>query len=319
MSGKKFHRVLVIRGGALGDFLLTLPALQALREASEHLEILAYPQFVQLARAGGVVRSGRSIEYGPLAGFFARGAVQNPALRDYFASFDLVLSYLYDPDEIFAENLRATGVRQLARGPHRPDGRQHAIDQLASPLATIGVALSTRAATLEIPPRAAEAPVIAIHPGSGAAAKNWPVANWLALAQEILSAQSQTRIAIIGGEADCSAIGFLAPLRQNHRVEWWENLPLTELAARLAGAQAYLGHDTGVSHLAAVLDVPLLLLFGPTDPGIWAPPHRGVAVLRAPQDELADLGVRTVLAAARRHFPPRLLATGEDKPENRAP
>jgi hypothetical protein len=131
---KNFGRTLVIRGGALGDFLLTLPVLRALRETSAHLEILGYPSFVQLAREGGLVHAGRSIEYGPMAGFFARGAVQDPALRDYFGSFDIVLSYLYDPDGIFAGNLQAAGARRIVQGPHKPAGQAHAIDELSAPL-----------------------------------------------------------------------------------------------------------------------------------------------------------------------------------------
>jgi len=104
-----FQRALVARGGAIGDFLLTLPVLNSLRVSapSSRLEVLAYPGIAALAKASGLVDQVRSIEYGPLAGFFARGAVPDPGLRQYFASFDLVVSYLYDPDGILAENLRA--------------------------------------------------------------------------------------------------------------------------------------------------------------------------------------------------------------------
>ena len=81
MSEPAFRRALVIRGGALGDFLLTLPVLAALREAEPdaHLEVLAYPGIAALARAGGLVDGVRSIEYGPLAGFFTRNAGPAPA------------------------------------------------------------------------------------------------------------------------------------------------------------------------------------------------------------------------------------------------
>ena len=48
----------------------------------------------------------RSIEYGPLASFFSRDASLPPELVDYFTGFDLVVSYLFDPDKIFATNLR---------------------------------------------------------------------------------------------------------------------------------------------------------------------------------------------------------------------
>jgi heptosyltransferase-3 len=312
----RFQRALVVRGGALGDFLLTLPVLRALRAASGHLQVLAYPQFAQLAREAGLVDAARSIEYGPLAAFFARGSVQDPALREYFASFDFVLSYLYDPDGIFADHLREAGVRHLVVGPHRPGGKIHAADELASPLVELGIPLVSRGEILAIEVEQANERLVAIHPGSGSKAKNWAPQNWLALIADILESTPRVRLAIVGGEADRDALDVLAPLRGNARVEFWENLPLGILAKRLAGASAYLGHDTGVSHLAAALGVPSLLLFGPTDPAVWAPRHGHVSVLRAPDNNLGSLARTSVLAAARRNFPAPLLASASGETDN---
>ena len=65
-------RILVIRGGAIGDFILTLPALKALRDAypSAHIEILGYKNIAVLAEHRFYAQAVRSIEYGPLASFF---------------------------------------------------------------------------------------------------------------------------------------------------------------------------------------------------------------------------------------------------------
>src|SRR5262245_25386440 len=95
-------KILVIRGGAIGDFILTLPAIAALRRQFPHayLEVLGYPHIVQLAIAAGLVDCARSIEARPLAAFFARNGVLAEEMTDYFSEFDLILSYLYDPDEI---------------------------------------------------------------------------------------------------------------------------------------------------------------------------------------------------------------------------
>jgi len=316
VSAGTFRRALVIRGGALGDFLLTSPTMAALRGAAQHLEILAYPAFADLACRTGLADAGRSIEYGPLAGFFARGAVQQPALREYFASFDLVLSYLYDPDGIFAENVRAAGAERFVQGPHRPAGKIHAVDELAEPLRELRVPFAERAVSLILDPHREATTEVAIHPGSGSAAKNWAADRWLGLAQEILSWETRPRLAVIGGEADQAALAVLAPLRSHERVVWWENLPLTELAARLSAAKAYIGHDTGVSHLAACLGVPSLLLFGPTDPAVWAPPHPAVTVLPAPRNDLRLLEPGAVASAARHKFPAPLLATPRGNTKN---
>ena len=301
-------RALVIRGGALGDFLLTLPVLRALREAhpGARIEVLAYRGIGALAVAGGAADAARCIEYGPLAGFFSSGGTLDPELCRYFASFDAVVSYLYDPDKIFAGNLLAAGVKKLVEGPPRPGATSHAIDQLAAPLGLLGIPLAGRAARLSFAQAPAGAPFFALHPGSGSPAKNWPAERWLALAESLLADCPAARLAVIGGEADAAALGAMRGLATNPRAEFLENLPLVDLAARLAGAQLYTGHDTGISHLAAVAGTPSLLLFGPTDPGVWAPPHDHVRVLRAPDGKLDDLGVATVLAAARRMVaPPR--------------
>jgi heptosyltransferase-3 len=113
------NRILVIRGGAIGDFILTLPALKALRDAypKTHIEILGYQHIAALAENRFYAQAIRSIEYGPMSGFFARDSELSPELVSYFSSFDLIISYLYDPDGIFENNLRHCRVRQIVGGP----------------------------------------------------------------------------------------------------------------------------------------------------------------------------------------------------------
>jgi heptosyltransferase-3 len=309
VPAQPLDRALVVRGGALGDFLLTLPVLRALRGTAGHLELLGYPSFVEVASCRGVIDAGRSIEYGPMSGFFARGSVPDPRLRDYFGSFDLVLSYLYDPDGVFAENLRVAGVKRFLQGPHKPSGNSHAIEELLTPLQQLGLNTIDRGALLGPPRLAARRDLIALHPGSGSRAKNWPTASWHGLADKLLIAYPDARLVIIGGEADRHELEALDALRRNPRVEFWENLPLVELARRLeAGCDGYVGHDTGVSHLAAELGLPSLLLFGPTDPAVWAPPSGCVAVLRAPGNDLTRLEIPRVLTAVARHITSHWLA-----------
>lgn len=300
MSVPPLRRALVIRGGALGDFLLTLPVLAALRAARPEakIDVLAYPGIASLAKGCGLIDDARSIEYGPLAGFFTRGADLDPGLRAYFASFDLVLSYLYDPDGFFAENLRASGVRQLVQGPSRIEGPAHAVDQLASPLAAMGIPLAERAVRLATGNPACQNREVFLHPGSGSASKNWPTGHWRQLLQRLLAEDAALPLAIIGGEADAEALAALRDLTTERRVRLLESIPLPELARELGGARLYIGHDTGISHLAALCGAPCLLLFGPTDPAIWAPPHSHVRVLRAPEGNLEALGVDAVFHAA---------------------
>src|SRR4030095_14186104 len=113
------NRILVIRGGASGDFILTLPALKALREAHAHahVEILGYKHIAALAENRFYAQAVRSIEYGPLSSFFAKNSELPAVFAGFFANFDLIISYLYDPDRIFESNLHRCGVENLLCGP----------------------------------------------------------------------------------------------------------------------------------------------------------------------------------------------------------
>jgi heptosyltransferase-2 len=138
--------------------------------------------------------------------------------------------------------------------------------------------------------------LIAIHPGSGSEAKNWPLERWVEVARSILSSYENRRVLLIGGEADTERISRLQAILPNERVRSAQHLPLVDLAARLRSCALFIGHDSGISHLAAAVGTPSLLLFGPTDPAIWAPVNRQVRVLRAPSLTMEGISVEQVLA-----------------------
>ncbi len=144
------NRILVIRGGAIGDFVLTLPAIKLLRDNFPHarLEILGYKHIVALAENRFYAHAVRSIEYGALASFFARDANLSPELSDYFHSFDLIVSYLFDPDRIFEQNLRRCGVEKFLACSPKFTANEHAARQLARPLEQLGLVLTDAAARL---------------------------------------------------------------------------------------------------------------------------------------------------------------------------
>ena len=296
-------RILVIRGGAIGDFILTLPALKLLRDAfpSAHLEILGYKHIVALAEMSGYANATRSVEYARLSSFFSRDGELAPELTDYFGSFQQVVSYLFDPDEFFANNLKRAGVRNLIAGSPKITDQEHAARQLARPLERLALYLDNPAAVISPnEKREADASLIALHPGSGSETKNWPLERWAAVAESLLSADAGRRLLLIGGEADAERVARLCAVLPNEKVRCAQNLSLVELAARLQNCALYLGHDSGISHLAAAVGTPCLLLFGPTDPAIWAPANPQVGVLRASNLTMAGIELADVLAAVRR-------------------
>lgn len=299
-------KILVIRGGAIGDFILTLPAIGLLREAfpAAHLEVLGYEHIAAVATAGGFADARRSIEYGPMGAFFNPRAELDPELCAYFGSFQQVVSFLFDPDDFFSGNLRRCGVKNLIVISPRidPEG-DHAVRQLARPLDRLALYLEEAGARWKPGPperafaadflRAEPRPIVALHPGSGGERKNWPVERWL----ELAAALAPRRLLVIGGEADAKAMAAFRGAGLPH-ARFAGNLPLPQVGALLAGCDLFIGHDSGISHLAAAAGAPCLLLFGPTDPDIWAPPHDWVYVLSAPGGQLSALPTAEVLAAA---------------------
>lgn len=298
------NRILVIRGGAIGDFVLTLPAIKLLRDRfpTAHIEILGYKHIAALAEKRFYADAIRSIESGPLAGFFAKDSELPSEWVNYFAGFDLIISYLFDPDGIFEKNVKRAGSKTFITGPSKLDNSEHAALQLARPLEALGLCLSDPAARLH--PSEADRAFAAtfatvsasrsaiIHPGSGSETKNWPIENWKKLGDYLLAAGYH--LLVIAGEADGERARNLESTWSGKPVQFVENAGLPQLAALLDG-KFFIGHDSGISHIAAAAGARCLLLFGWTDPAIWAPANEKVTVLRAPEGKMRLLNVETVL------------------------
>ena len=301
-------RILVIRGGAIGDFILTLPAIAALRRQfpEAHLEVLGYPHIAQLALAGGLVNRVQSIEASALAGFFARDGELVKNLVDYFSEFDLILSYLYDPDRIFETNVGLCTEAQFIVGPHRADeaARLHAAKVYLRPLERLAIfdadpiprlALGPRSPAINSQPSTLN--LLALHPGSGSERKNWPEPKWAELLEHLMSS-SEFDLLLVGGEAEGERLQRLAAGLRPARGRVAQSLPLADVAHLLADCRAFVGHDSGISHLAAAVGLPGLVLWGDTAEEVWRPPSEKVIVLRHPAG-LAQLPVEEVAARLR--------------------
>jgi heptosyltransferase III len=296
-------RILVIRGGAIGDFILTLPAIKLLRDGfpAAHLEILGYKHIVALATMSGYVDATRSIEYGALSSFFSSDSELAPDLVDYFGGFQQVISYLFDPEQIFSNNLKRAGVRNLIVGSAKITDEEHAARQLARPLESLALYLTDPAAVVSPnDPRNVVRSLIAIHPGSGSEKKNWPLERFIELTAALFRSNEDSRLLLIGGEADEERATQLARALPREGVNVVTSLPLPDLAGVLQNCGLFIGHDSGISHLAAAVNTPCLLLFGPTDPAIWAPANPRVRVLRSSSLTMAGIEVSEVIEALRK-------------------
>lgn len=291
--------ILFIRGGALGDFIVTLPTLRLLRERwpDAHIEVLGHPRLAEIGLDRYYLNATRSVNHGPLSAFFTPRAVLDPAWMDYVATFDLVLSYFYDPDGLFETNLnRCEPGEVLTFSPRVPEhfGRPAAY-HFAQILEPLGMELGPDASS-ELFPLAEDVAAarafltglkpgtkfIAIHPGSGGESKNWPVESWAELGRRLVGAAPNLSLLLVEGEADAEQAQFLVGAWKELPLLRARLLPLPILTALLRESALYLGHDSGITHLAAASrrDLPVVALFGPTDPVIWAPPREGVQVLK---------------------------------------
>ncbi len=279
------RKILVIRGGALGDFILTLPVLAALRlRFPQHrLEILGYPSMASLAVAAGLADDVSALESPRFTGFFVPNGSCSAGVAAWFSGFDWIISYLYDPGDIFRSNVARCSSAPFIAGPHRPDETLavHAAELLLRPLQALGIRGADPRPRLPLPATLSAPPRLALHPGSGSERKNWPEAKWVELLK-LLAAQSACHFLLIGGEAEGDRCARLASALPAARAHLARNLPLIELARLMQACSAFIGHDSGITHLAAALDLPGLVLWGETVLTTWRPQSARLKILRDP-------------------------------------
>lgn len=336
------RKILVLRGGALGDFLVTLPAIALLRQRwpASRIELIGNATAARLALCPSIAGCGAKTKChplddtgsDPLRGDFGKchsiddtgskamtGAASGgkalldavhsqhegrwaalygsePLLRplaEWLGEFDLVLNFWPDPSgELRAKfPLRQAQVFLSAEAtPARTPAAAH----FCAPLREVGLETDTlihRFEALGTIPRGGK---IAIHPGSGSPRKNWPLERWEELCTR-LRGEGHGNLLIVTGEVENVAAEKLRRFG-----ELADNLPLSELAARLAECRLFLGHDSGISHLAAACGTPGILLFGPTDPVMWAPPAVNIQTIKrgATLESISVSEVMTVVRAA---------------------
>ncbi len=250
-------RRLAIRPGAIGDFIVSLPALECLRDG--YLEVWTASANVPLVRFADRVRAIAA------TGLDLVGITEpSPSLIKELASFDEIVSWYGTGRPEFREAFHEEGVRCtfFPALPREGDSR-HACDFYLDQVRTLAECSSD--GIPRIPCAAERADFAAIHPFSGSPRKNWPLEKYRALAQRL---DPLLPVRWCAGPED-------PPLEGAVRID-----DLYELGCWLASARLYIGNDSGITHLAAAVGTPVLALFGPTDPETWAPRGPNVRVGR---------------------------------------
>ena len=293
LSDVSVRRLLVIRGGAVGDLIVTLPVFGALRQAFPQawIEVLGHPQRAVLAHHARYANHVVDLEIGSWYRLFSTETSVPDDIADYLHTFDVIISYLATADDVFMQNLKryCPGL-VMASSPHPPPG-VHCTDHLLQrvsdwcphgydpcPHVYLEVDAVQHAERFWRRGNLPDRGVIAFHPGSGGERKLWPLAGWQQVMQTM--AARGWRGIVISGPTEQER--DLRCLQEGGVSDWpWASaLSLPELAALLARCQAVLSHDSGVAHLAAAVGTTTLALFGPTDPQNWGPRHPQACVLQ---------------------------------------
>lgn len=275
--------ILAFRPGALGDTLLTIDTLQALRSTYPEapIELVGHGEAAALLAEAGVINRATAFDALEVTDLYRAP----PRVADRWHGARLVVLWMRDAGPVAAAFTAAEVTNVLTADPAAgPD--LHQADHLTT---TLGVATPPSASplVLRLSQAARGAHGIFIHPGSGSPAKNWPAENF---AELIVALDAPTEpVVVIEGPADGVAVadvlGRVAPVSP----PVLRARSIRDLAGALMGARVYIGNDSGVTHLAARLGVPTVAIFGASDPRRWAPRGPVVRVLgkmeRGPQAE----------------------------------
>ena len=282
---RKSKTVLVLAAGSLGDALLTLPALRYLSAGNEATVAGTSPYN---SLGAGLLGLQRVIPLDPLLQIlYSTG--DDSSQRDFWRAFDEIFVFFKDKDAAILEKLAALSGAQV-RFPSKPfseflqEGRwaaEYWLETAASE--PVPYDSPYRQTKLKMDEKfqargrelLAELPLknpFVIHPGSGSRAKNAPL-DFFRTAAERAVKESKKEVLVIWGEAEEKNLGDIR--RSFEGIEGVrvlpQILPLADLAAVLSQCSAYLGNDSGVTHLAAACGLRTFAIFQTTDARVWGP------------------------------------------------
>ncbi len=281
MTVRGDHEVLIIHPGALGDVLQAIPALRALRAAGSCLTFAGQPRLAGLLVGAGAAQTALGFDGLGLELLFTDESLA-PAFSERLARFERIVSWFGSQDERYPARLRGIAQDCVIASPTPKAGTpiavwRHLLDTLALrgadahrlPLEPPEPWRAAARRRLEELGARRHRPLIVIHPGAGARWKRAPAP----LLGEVIQSGARDSggdILIHQGPADAEAADELAAALGAPRLRLIEP-ELSLLAGVLREATVYIGGDSGVSHLAAAVGAPSVILFPPSTRAQWEP------------------------------------------------
>lgn len=286
--------ILIVHPGALGDVLLAVPAIRSLSVKFPQHEtvLLASAAVSRLLWDCGLIDNWIPMGGQACLGLFSETFSLSMELQSWLNRCDLAVAWMEDKDGALALLFRSMGVARVhIQSPFSKGLRaKHQSDRFLETLGeTVGDVLPE--GTVQVPSPLVERgrdylealgttrdqSLVLVHPGSGSAHKCLEPRR-IALLIERLQQEGMCPL-VLEGPADRDAVGHALQFTTKPPPVL-KDLDLSLLAGVLTQIRLYVGHDSGVTHLSALLGVRTIVLFGPTDPRRWAPHGSHVSILR---------------------------------------
>ncbi len=281
-----FRNILFLHGGALGDFILALHVVTAVRRLAPPARVdgIVRSPLGRWAASQGVVDAALDPEDVGLHTLYAGRADSSAPLAKRLAGADLVISFLGGPDSTAAVALRDRCPGTVAAIDPRPAPEtiaagRHVTQQWSDALAAVGLdARVTDDALFHRAGPVALAATVVVHAGSGGRDKCCPLPVLEAVVRRLRAAGREVTWMLGPVEEEQRGPAFAKQLEETAPVTYEESLDRAAELVRSAGF--FIGNDAGMTHLAAACGVPAIALFGPTDPRVWRPRGPDVRVLQ---------------------------------------
>ena len=285
--------IFILHPGGFGDLLLAAPAIQGLRERfpSHQFLLCGQDESAEFLADCGLVDRWLSAQSTACTALFGGAEPDDAFLRDWLCRCDLAIAWTHDDAGTLAATLKDCGAAAvMVESPFA--SRLSSIHQSERFLEIVGgQSRQVSRAPLTVPNTVREQaeaylaglgvsrqrPLAMIHPGSGSRHKCVTPAVLLPVLEGLEEEGMQPLL--LDGPADHEMVQRLLIHMARHPI-LVSGLSIRLLAGVLSQVDLFLGHDSGVTHLAALLGTPTVALFGPTEPGRWAPRGRAVTVIR---------------------------------------
>lgn len=261
-------RVIFLRGGALGDFILSLPLYREFCRQKQAICLITRKSYRDLLPEDCYCTDFIDIDSRVYTEFFSEKPSSTNPLIPLLNNNDVYIFAV--PDQTLLKNIKQSGTDRIYCLNSRPDQPPHVTIRFFNDCG------------MQLPDKLLETPLYSytltgkslwLHPGSGSEAKNCHLETFVKLVKD-RQAEFPGKVFASFGEAD---LELIAPTEKIFKTEGIdiETVIMPELSelkeALVSHAGMFIGNDSGVTHLASAIGIPTVALFRTTDPDIWRP------------------------------------------------